>query len=382
MDFKLSKEQLMIQKIAREFGETRLSPMADEIEKMGSVPPEIFIEMGELGLMALPIAEEYGGADAGYDGYVLVMEQLMRAGTPTAAILSAHILGMSIVATFGSEEQKAEYLPTGVSGEEIFSFAFTEPGTGSDPKQITATATRDGDYWVLNGTKRFITNANWPGTMGCVFKEAESGQLMTVLLKKDTPGYSWSEPWKKIAGNDGPLHDCYFKNCRVPYTNMLGQVGDAFNHLTSGIGYGKLGIASTSLGIAQKAYEVAVEYASTKTHRGKPIFKFQAVQILIAEIYQLLEASRWLLYRNATEANWTSKHDFLRFAKDAAVAKNFVSNSAQEITKLAMQVLGSYGLMEDYKLEKLYRQAIMNPQVEGVPHMQDIIIANAIQHGC
>ncbi|MDR0434406.1 MAG: acyl-CoA dehydrogenase family protein, partial [Gracilibacteraceae bacterium] len=165
MDFKLSKEQSLIQKMAREFAETRLAPLVEQMEETHSIPREVLLEMGELGLMALPIAEEYGGGGVGYDGYVLVMEQIARICTSVQMLMSAHILGMSILATFGSEEQKKECLPKGVTGDEIFSFAFTEPGTGSDPKQITATATRDGDYYVLNGTKRFITNAKYMGTL-------------------------------------------------------------------------------------------------------------------------------------------------------------------------------------------------------------------------
>lgn len=383
MDFRLSKEQALLQKMAKEYAETKLEPIVDECEEKHMIPHETIKEMGELGLLALPIDEKYGGAGAGYDGYVLVMEQIARINTSVQMLLSAHILGMSITATFGSEEQKSEYLPPAVTGEDIFSFAFTEPGTGSDPKQITSTAVKDGDYWILNGTKRFITNANLMGTLGCVFKEPESGKLVTFLIRKDTPGYSWSEPWQKTARNGGQLLDIYFKDCRVPAKNMVGKVGESFNHLTSGIGYGKLGIASGSLGIAQRAYELSVEYATQKNHRGEPIIKkFQGVQMLISQMATKLEAMRWLLYRNATEANWNSKHDYMKFAKEAAMAKNFCANTCVDITRLAMEVHGSYGLMKDYKIEKLYREAIFAPQVEGVPHMQDIIIANAIRNGC
>lgn len=382
MDFRLTKEQSLIQKMAREYSETRLGPLVDQMEATHAIPKDILLEMGELGLMALPISEEYGGGGVGYDGYALVMEQISRISTSVQMLLSAHILGLSIIATFGNDEQRKEYLPKGVTGEEIFSFAFTEPATGSDPKQITATATREGDYYILNGTKRFITNANYPGVLGCVFKESESGKLTTFVLKKDTQGYSWSEPWLKMARNGGSLLDIYFTDCKVPASSVLGEIGDAFHHLTSGIGFGKLGIASGSLGIMQRAFELSVEYASNKMHRGEPILKkFQGVQMLISQMAQKVEASRWLLYRIATEANATSKGDFHRFAKDAAMAKTFCSNCAVDVTRMAMEVYGSYGLMVDYKVEKLYREAIFAPQVEGVSHMQDIIIANGILKG-
>ncbi len=382
MDFKLTKEQQMIKQMAREFAQRKLAPMADQIDAQHEIPMEIIRELGDLGLLALPVSAKYGGAEAGYDGYVLAMEEITQVVGSVQLLIAAHVLGMSIIETFGTEEQKEKHLPTGVTGEKIFSFAFTEPGTGSDPKQITATARKEGDNWVLNGTKRFISNANLPGMMGCVFKEEESGKLVTFLIEKENvAGYSISAPWDKMAWNGQPLYDIYFKNCIVPESNMLGQVGDAFAQLESGIGYGKMGLASASLGIAQAAYDLAVQYATEKLHRGKPIIKFQAIQLMIAEMAQKLEASRLMLYRAASDANFNSKHNFVKFAKDAAMAKDFCGAMAVDITRLAMDIHGSYGLMKDYKVERLYREAIMSPQIEGVPHIQKIIIANAIAQG-
>lgn len=382
MDFKLSKEQQMIKQMAREFSQRRLAPIAEQIDANHEIPAEIIRELGELGLLALPLSAQYGGAEAGYDGYVLAMEEITQVVGSVQLLIAAHVLGMSILETFGTEEQRKKYLPTGITGEKIFSFAFTEPGTGSDPKQITATARKDGDQWILNGTKRFISNANLPGMLGCVFKEEESGKLVTFLIEKGTvEGYSISEPWDKMAWNGQPLYDIYFKNCAVPESNMLGKVGDGFSQLESGIGYGKMGLASASLGISQAAYDLSVQYATEKLHRGKPIFKFQAIQLMIAEMAQKLEASRLMLYKCASDANFNSKHNFVKFAKDAAMAKDFCGAMAVDITRLAMNVHGSYGLMKDYKVEKLYREAIMSPQIEGVPHIQKIIIANAIAQG-
>lgn len=382
MDFNLTKDQSMIKQVAREFAQKRLVPIAEEIERTHQIPAEVLLEMGDLGLMALPISTEFGGSGAGYDGYVLAMEEIARASASVQMLLAAHILGMSILDTFGTQEQKKRYLPTGVSGEEIFSFAFTEPGTGSDPKQITSTARKEGDSWILNGTKRFITNANLPGTMGCTFKEENTGQLMTFIIEKGRlEGYSTSEPWDKMAWTGQPLVDCYFKNCKVPEKNMLGSVGDGFRQLEAGVGYGKLGLASSALAVSQEAFELSVQYAKEKLHRGKPIFRFQAIQLLIAEMAQKLEASRLMLYKCASDANRNSKHNFPKFAKDTAMAKNFVGNCAVDITRLAMNLHGSYGLMKDYRVERLYREAIMIPQIEGVPHIQEIIIANAIMQG-
>jgi len=310
------------------------------------------------------------------------MEEITQVVGSVQLLIAAHVLCMSIIETFGNDEQREKYLPMGITGEKIFSFAFTEPGTGSDPKQIAATARKDGDQWILNGTKRFISNANLPGIMGCVFKEEESGALVTFLIDKgNVDGYSISEPWNKMAWNGQPLYDVYFKNCVVPESHMLGKVGDGFHQLESGIGYGKLGLAAASLGISQAAYDLSVKYATEKLHRGKPIFKFQAIQLMIAQMAQKLEASRLMLYKAASDANFNSKNNFVKFAKDAAMAKCFCGECAVDITRLAMNIHGSYGLMKDYKVERLYREAIMPPQIEGVPHIQEIIIANAIAQG-
>lgn len=381
MDFKLTKEQELIKKTAREFAEKRLAPINEEIEANHAVPLEIFREMGALGLMAVPFSEEFGGSDAGFDGYVLMMEEIARICSSVSMAVMTHNLAMAIIDTFGTQEQRQIHLPSGVSGESIFSFAFTEPGTGSDPKQITASAKKDADGWILNGTKRFITNANYPGILGCVFRDEESGRLVTFLIDKQAAGYSWSKPWEKMAIQGGQLLDLYFNDCRVADADMLGQVGDGFHQLEAGIGYGKMGIASLSVGISQAAYEASLEYATQKMHRGQPIIKFQAIQMLIAQMAVKLEASRLMLYKCAFEANWTSKKSPIKFAKDAAMAKTFCSNTAVDITRLAMDLHGSYGLMKDYTIEKLYREAIMPPQIEGVSHMQEIIIANAILAG-
>lgn len=381
MDFSLTKEQQLIQKVAHDFAEATCEEQERTAQETGRVDKDIILQMGELGLLGLPISEEYGGAGAGYDSYVLAMEQLNRFPGPMGAIMASHVLGMSILETFGTEEQKKRWLPGGCSGESVFSYAFTEPGTGSDPKSVTCTARRDGDEWVLNGTKRFITSPNYEGTMGACFRDVESGKLATFFFDKFLPGYSVSEPWKKIACQTDPLYDVYFKDMRVPADALVGEIGDGFNHLVAGIGYGKTGIAASELGYAQSAYEIAVDYVLNKMHRDQPIAKFQGIQIQIAEMATKLETARLLIYKVASDATYNSKHNFNKFAKDAAMAKNYVSNAAVDITRHAMNVMGAYGLMEEYKLEELYRKVTFGVQVEGSPHMQDVIIANAIYAG-
>lgn len=378
MNFNLTKEQALIQRTAREFAEKRVAPLVDRIEAEHHIPMELFAEAAELGLLGIPFAEEYGGAEGGYDGYVLALEQIGKVSASVSMAIMANVLGLSIIDTFGTREQKQMALPPGCRGEHLTSFAFTEPGTGSDPKQITTTAKREGDYYVLNGTKRFITNAGYPGFMGVVVREVDSGQLTTFMIDKRLKGYTTSEPWEKIAMNGGQLLDIYFKDYKVPVENMMGKIGDGFYHLESGVGYGKLGISAFCLGLAEAAYEASLEYVTQKTHRGKPIAKFQAIQLMIAEMHAKVEAARLMLYKAAVDANVNSKTNQALFARDCAMTKDFVSNIAREVVGLCMDIHGSYGLMKDYKVERMYREAIMMPQIEGVRHIQKIIVANSI----
>ncbi|NLN87511.1 MAG: acyl-CoA dehydrogenase [Syntrophomonadaceae bacterium] len=378
MKFNLTKEQTLIQRTAREFAEKTVAPLVDNIEAEHHIPMELFTKAAELGLLSIPFAEEYGGAEGGYDGYVLALEQIGKVSSSVSMAIMAHVLGMSIIDTFGTNEQKQMALPPGCRGEHLTSFAFTEPVTGSDPKQITSTGKREGDYYVLNGTKRFITNAAYPGFMGVVVREVDSGQLTTFMIDKRLEGYTTSEPWEKIAMNGGQLLDLYFKDYKIPVENMMGKVGDGFHHLEAGVGYGKLGISAFCLGLAEAAYEASLEYVTQKTHRDKPIVKFQAIQLMIAEMYQKLEAARLILYKAATDANVNSKTNQAHFARDCAMTKDFVSNTAREIVGLCMDIHGSYGLMKDYKVERMYRESIMMPQIEGVRHIQKIIVANSI----
>lgn len=378
MDFELTKEQQLLQSVAKEYSEEFLAPLFKEHEANHTVPVEVFRGMAEVGLMGLSVSEEYGGCDAGFDGYVLCLEQINKSNSAVAGALTAHTLLSSIVDTFGTEDQKKRVLIPGCKGDEIHSFAFTEPGTGSDPKQITSTARKDGDNWILNGTKRFISNAQLPGIMGVIAKDEDSGKLTVFLVDKNQEGYSISERWDKIAQNGQGLYDVYLKDCVVSDSMRVGEIGDAFKILVSGIGYGKMGIATQSLAISQSAYELALEYATTKTHRGEPITKFQAIQLMIGEMTEKLEASRLMVYRAAMIGNKYSKTNFDLFARTLAMTKNFVAQNAVDITRLAMEIHGSYGLMKDYEIERLYRNAIMGPQIEGVPHMQRVIVARSV----
>ncbi len=376
MDFSLSKDQLMIQKMAREFSVKYLEPAAEQIDREGTTPPDIMQGLAELDLMGLPFAEEYGGAGAGYDAYVLAMEQLGRVSSGPAIAISVNCLGLGAIDKFGTAEQKSRFMPSACKGLEMASFAFTEPGTGSDPKQISTTAVKDGDGYVINGSKRFITNANYPGPMVLFANDSESGKATAFIVEKFCDGYSLSEPWHKIGYHGGPLLDVYFKNVRIPAESVLGKIGGGFAVLTYGISFGKVGISSVALGGILSALEESIKYAREKTHRGAPIAKFQAIQLRIADLAMKYEACRWLTYRLGCLAN--DAKDPAAFAKEAALTKTFVCETFADAARIAVDVHGSYGLMNDYKVTRLYRDAIMGPQVEGVADMQKMIVAGAL----
>ncbi|MEN6328523.1 MAG: acyl-CoA dehydrogenase family protein, partial [Syntrophomonas sp.] len=350
MDFNLSKEQSLLQQMAREFAEKSIGPVAKQIDEESKIPEEILAEMAELELFGIPFSEEYGGADGGYDGYVLVLEQIAKVSGGVAMTMAAHTLGLGAISAFGTEEQKKKYMIPGCQGQHIVSFAFTEPGTGSDPKQLTSTATRDGDYYILNGTKRFISNANFPGAMVVFARETESGEVTAFLLDKWADGYSISEPWEKIGMHGGQLLDVYMKDVKVPAENLLGKVGQGFPILLLGIALGKIGTSTAALGGTLAAFEEAAKYAREKTHRGQPIAKFQAIQLKIADLAIKYETARWLCYRLGCLAN--NIKDPAVFAAEAALVKAYCGDNVVDAARIAVDVHGSYGLMRDYTIER------------------------------
>jgi alkylation response protein AidB-like acyl-CoA dehydrogenase len=376
MDFKLSKEQELIQKSARDFAEKYIVPAADQIDRENKVPQDIYKRMAELELFGIPFAEEFGGTGAGYSCYPLAVEQIARASGGVALTLSVNTLALSAVNVFATPEQKKRIMPPCCRGEKVASFAFTEPGTGSDPKQITTTAVKDGDSYVLNGTKRFISCADMEGPIVIFAKDDETNFPTGFLVDKFCPGYSVSEPWHKIGMRGGTMTDVYLKDVRVPAANMLGPKGQGYWVLQAGIAFGKIGVSSGALGGMQAALDLCIKYAKEKQHRDKTIAKFQGVQMDIARIAEKTEAARWLCYRLGYLAE-TSK-DLRLFAKEAALTKSFVTEAAVDVSRLAIAVHGSYGVMQDYAVERIYRDMIIGEQVEGVADLQRVITASIL----
>jgi alkylation response protein AidB-like acyl-CoA dehydrogenase len=377
MDFQLSKEQELIQKTARDFAEKYVLPVAEQIDRENKVPPEIYRKMSELELFGIPFSEDFGGTGAGYSCYPLAVEQVAKASGGVALTLSVNTLGISAMNIFGTPDQKKRYMVPCCRGEKIASFAFTEPGTGSDPKQITSTAVKDGDSYILNGTKRFISAADMPGPIVIFAKDDETNLPTGFIVDKFCPGYSISEPWHKIGMRGGMMVDVYVKDVRVPATNILGPKGQGYWVLQAGIAYGKVGVSSGALGGMQSALELSVKYAKEKQHRDKTIGKFQGVQMAIAQIAEKTEAARWLVYRLGYLAE--TMKDLRSFAKEAALTKSFVAEAAVDVSRLAMAVHGSYGLMDDYAVSRIYRDMIIAEQVEGVMDLQRVITGSLLR---
>src|SRR5665647_1397038 len=317
MDFILSKEQQLIQKIAREFAQKHIEPVAEQIEKENMVPEHIIKGLAELDFFGLPYDEKYGGASAGYDGYVLVLEELSKSCKAVASLISVNTLGLGAIVNFGTEAQKEKHLYPCCKGEMLASFAFTEPGTGSDPKQITTTAVKDGDHFIINGTKRFISNGNFKGPMVTFAKDAISGKPTAFIIDKFCEGYSVSAPWNKIGMHGQVLLDIYLKDVRVSADNLLGELGQGYPILQYGIGFGKIGVSACSLGGLASALEESIRYAKQKTHRDGVIAKFPTIQTKIAELAISYEAARWLTYRLGCMAN--NIKDQVEFIKTAAL---------------------------------------------------------------
>lgn len=376
MDFNLSPEQSRIQTMAREFAQQVIDPVAEVIDRENRLPPEVSQGLGELGFFGLPFSPDHGGTGAGYDCYVLAMEQIAWASTGPAMMISAHSLALGAIDKFGTEEQKTQWMTSSCQGKTVASFAFTEPETGSDPKQITTTAVEDGDAYVINGTKRFISNADYPGPIVLFAKDSASGKPTAFIVEKLCPGYTLSTPWQKIGLHGGSLYDIYLKNVRIPKSQLLGTLGGGYQILQFAISFGKIGVCSVSLGGMLAARQASEQYAREKTDGNIPIASLQMIQLKIADLAGKYEASRWLAYRLGCLGN-NPGHPMV-FAKEAALTKTFVCDTAVDVARIAMDIHGPDGLLEAYKVSRIYRDAIMGPQVEGVSDMQKLITAGVI----
>src|SRR5437868_902968 len=375
MEFGLTEEQKLIQQTAREFADEKLAPLAaeyDRTEEFTAPQAKMLAEMGFLGMMA---PEEYGGAGLDTVSYVLAMEEVGRACASTSVTMTVqNSLVCWPIDYFGNEEQKRKYLVPLAKGEILGCYALTEPVAGSDPASMATTATEDGDSYVLNGSKIFISNGGvaqlaivWAQTD----RELKHKGISCFIVEADTPGYTIGAEEKKLGIRGSNTTELHFEDCRVPKTNLLGKAGEGFKIAMQTLDGGRIGIASQAVGIGQACLDAAVKYSFQRQAFGKPLADIEAIQFKIADMALEVQASRLLTYHAA----WL-KDQGVRFSKQAAMAKLHASEAATKAAHMAVQVHGGYGYLKDFPVERLYRDARITEIYEGTSEIQRLVISS------
>jgi len=377
MDFEPTEEQRMFRRMVREFAEREIAPRASEIDEMDEFPWDIFHRMGELGVYGLPFPEEYSGSDAGYTCLVIALEEIARVSGSMAITLDAQIsLCSEPIYLFGNEEQKQKYLVPLARGEKVGCFGLTEPQAGSDAGATRTRAVRDGDEWVINGQKIFITNGSIADVIVITAStDPEKGTrgISAFIVEKDTPGYQPGRDEDKMGLRGSVTSELFFENCRVPAENLLGKENEGFKQFLVTLDAGRVAIAAMAVGLAQGAFERAVAYAQEREQFGQPIAKFQAVQWMIAEMSTEIEAARLMVHRAA----WLREQG-KRFTKEAAMAKLFASEVSERVCCKAIQIHGGYGYVREYEVERMYRDQRLCAIGEGTNEIQRLVIARQI----
>ncbi|HEX6679856.1 MAG TPA: acyl-CoA dehydrogenase family protein [Gaiellaceae bacterium] len=372
MNFDLTPEQQLVRDTVREFAETRIAPVAEELDREHRFPYDLVAELADLGLMGMTIPEEYGGAGADTLSYAIAVEELTRIDSSVAITVAAHhSLGTLPIYYFGSEEQKRQWLPDLASGRRLAAFGLTEPGAGSDAGATrTAAELREGQ-WIVNGSKIFITNAGTDIT-ACVTITARTGddEISNLIVPNGTPGYEISAPMEKMGWHASDTRELFFRDCAVPEEHLLGPRGQGFTQFLEILDGGRISVAAMAVGLAQGAYDLAAAYAHEREQFGRPIAKFQAVQFRLADMATEIEAARNLVYKAA----WVKDQD-RPFGKEAAIAKLYSGEMSNRVVNWALQVHGGYGYMDEFAISRLYRDQKILEIGEGTNEVQRMVIA-------
>jgi short/branched chain acyl-CoA dehydrogenase len=375
MQFDLNEEQEQIRRLVRDFADGEVRPVAEELDREKRFPYEIVAKLGELGLMGIPYPEEYGGGGADNLSYAVAIEELARVDSSVAITVAAHTsLGTWPLYAFGSDEQKAEWLPRLCSGERLGAFGLTEPEAGSDAGNTRTRAELDGDEWVINGAKQFITNSG-TDISGFVTITARTGdgEISNLLVPNGTPGYVIGEPYRKMGWNASDTRPLAFEDCRVPEENLVGPRGQGFKQFLQALDGGRIGVSAMGVGLAQGALDEALAYAKERVAFGKPISKYQAIQSKLADLSTEIEAARLLTYKAAIEKDLGRS-----FSLTAAQAKLKTGRLAVRATEEAVQIHGGYGYIEEYPVCRFYRDAKILTIGEGTDEVQQMVIARAL----
>jgi butyryl-CoA dehydrogenase len=377
MDFNLSEEEAMTRECARDFAEKRLMPVAAELDEKQEFPKELVAEMAELGLMGIPVPEELGGGGLSTAAYTVAVEEVSRGCASVGVTLSAHTsLACDPLMKYGNDEQKEKFLKPLATGEKLGALAMTEPGAGTDLGSASMAAKKDGDSYVLNGSKIFITNggvADVVLVLASTNREAKAKGLGMFVVEKGTPGFSIGKVEHKLGIRASNTAELVFEDCRIPAANLLGEEGAGFKIGLGTLDGGRIGIAAQAVGIGTAALEKAVEYAKQREQFGKPIGTFQAVQWMIADSATELDAAR-LLYLRASQVKDSGK----RFSSEAAMAKLFASEVASRAADRSIQIHGGYGYTVEYAPERHYRDARITQIYEGTSEVMRMVIAGGL----
>jgi butyryl-CoA dehydrogenase len=381
VDLRLTEEHLMIRKMAREFAEKELAPIAAEIDQRAEVPFENIKKMGELGFQGLNVSEKYGGAGMDTVSYCIAVEEISKACASTAVVVAVqNSLVCYGIEKFGTEDQKQRFLVPLAQGKFVGAFALTEPQAGSDAAAQKTTMVRDGDEYVVNGTKNLISSGGFADVVlvfGMTDKRKGHRGISALLVEKGTPGFSVGKEEDKLGIRASNTCELIFEGCRVPVVNRLGEEGQGFKIAMSNLDAGRISVAAQALGIAEAAYEAALEYAKTRQQFGQPIAQFQGIQWMLADMATRIEASRLLIY-NAALAKDRAQETGERYSKEAAMAKLYASETASWVTDLAIQIHGGYGYIKEYPVERYYRDARITRIYEGTSEVQRMVIADQI----
>jgi short-chain 2-methylacyl-CoA dehydrogenase len=375
VNYELTDEQELLRSTVREFAQTKVAPVAEELDREERFPYELVAEMAELGLMGIPIAEEYGGAGADTVSYAIAVEELTRVDSSVAITMAAHTsLGTMPIYLFGSEEQKQEWVPRLASGEALAAFGLTEPHAGSDAANTRTRAELHDGQWIVNGSKMFITNAGTDIT-ACVTITAQTGEdeVSNIIVPNGTDGYEISAPMRKLGWRASDTRELSFKDVAVPEGNLLGPRGRGFGQFMEILDGGRISVAAMGVGLAQGAYDLALAYAQQRQQFGKPISKFQAVQFQLADMSTEIEAGRQLVYRAA----WL-KDQGKPFGLAAAQAKLYTGLLSNRVANAALQIHGGYGFMEEFAISRLFRDQKILEIGEGTNEVQRMVIAKQL----
>jgi alkylation response protein AidB-like acyl-CoA dehydrogenase len=372
MDFTLSGESKMMVKAARDFAEQVIEPIAAKIEEDDALPDDILQKLAKARMLGMMVPKEYGGIGSSALNTILIIEELAKTGSAALYVMAMNNTVAETIYHWGSEDLRKRFIPSLCDGSSYATMAFTEPGTGSDPTAITTTAKPDGDYYVVNGTKRFITQGHRKG-FGVFYAKDETDRVTAFVVDKSSEGYTWSKPWSLMGLAGQGLVDVFLKDVKVPKENVLGEKGKGFPILLRWIAGERVEQMAFMVGMGQECLDESLKYARERMVRGRPMTAMQGFQWMLAEMHASVEACRWWTYRVASKQDEGGD-----IAVDSAALKLFVVPTIQEVARKALQIHGSYGYCKDYKIERLYRTIAHAGVTASSTELQKTIVGSTL----